>query len=401
MKLPRSQLKNNETDEPENQLPAIGFRIFLLLLFAALLALWFLAPISKTQIEQIYSQGIYTTTTNWLVPLISQTNISISGVATLVFLFSIIISFFLIFRRSKRGLSKLSKLGLWLLNLLIWLGFLSTWFVVMWGANYKRESIETQLNLTEGAISAEDVRPLAEYLLQVIMENADAEQNVDKALVAVRDSLTEVVNGIHGNAPTLPSKVKSLPKGTLIYFGNAAGVISPWFLEAHVDGALPPAEFVAVGAHELAHIAGYAGEADADLLGALAGLTADDDFARYAVSLRLFRTIVYQLTYETSQGKELSKGALPEGWQGNLPKQALQDWEAAINAYQRYSPPESYSQMQRKVFNWYLLSQGVDEGVADYSRIVKLLVFANQQGLIFGEGNDNPEEIKIELNPIQ
>ncbi len=400
MKLPR---KNDQTDNPENQLPAIGFRVFLLLLLAALLVLWFLAPMNKTQIEQVYSQGIYTNTTTWLVPLISQTNISISGIVALVFVFSFIISLLLSLRHSKRGLPRLSKLGLWLLNLLIWLGFLSTWFVIMWGANYKRESIEAQLNLTEDVISAEDVSLLAENLLQIVIENVDAEQNVDKALAAIRDSLTEVVNGIHGNAPTLPSKIKPLPNGTLIYLGNAAGVMSPWFLEAHVDSALPPAEFVAVGAHELAHVAGYAGEADADLLGALAGLTADDDFARYAVSLRLFRTLVYQLSYEAPQEQELFEGALPENWQDTLPERALQDWEAAINAYQRYSPPEGYTKAQRKIFNWYLLSQGVNEGIADYSRIVKLLVFANKQGLLFGKGNgnDSPEEIKIELNPIQ
>ncbi len=401
MKLPNSsQSTGNQSYELKNKPPAIGFRILLLLLFITLLTLWFLVPISKTQVEQIYSQGIYATTTNWLVPLISQTNISISGIFALILLLSLIISFFSSLKPSKRGMSRQHKLGYWLLNLLIWLGFLSTWFIIIWGANYKRESIETQLSLTEKPISSKDVHLLAESLLQIIVEDVNAKQDASRALASIRDSLTKIVNDVHGNTPALPKKIKTLPKGTIIYWGNAAGVLSPWFLEAHVDSALPPAEFVAVGAHELAHVAGYAGEADADLLGALAGLKSDDAFARYAVALRLFRTLVYQFTYQAEE--QVFKDTLPENWQDTLPKQALQDWQDAINSYQRYAPPEKYTQIQSRVFNWYLHSQGISEGIADYSRIVKLLVFAQQQGLIFGEDiHNNPEEIKIELNPIQ
>ena len=153
----------------------------------------------------------------------------------------------------------------------------------------------------------------------------------------MRVSLVKTINDIHSNVPTLPQKIKALPKGTLLYFGNAAGVISPWFLEAHVDSSLPPTEFVAVAAHELAHIGGYAGEADADLLGVIAGLNAADDFARYAVALRIFRTLVYQLTYESPQEQnEPFASALPENWRDTLPEQALQDWQATVNAYQRH-----------------------------------------------------------------
>ena len=291
---------------------------------------------------------------------------------------------------------------MWLLNTLVWLGFFAVWFIIIWGANYKRESIENQLGLTEVTVTSEDVHLLAESLLQVIVENVDATRDTDAALNSLRDSLTNVVNDIHSNAPTLPQEIKSLPKGTLIYLGNAAGVISPWLLEAHVDSALPPTEFVAIAAHELAHVAGYAGEADADLLGALAGLNADDGFTRYAVALRLFRTLAYQLTYQLPENqKERFANSLPEGWQEALPKKALGDWELAVVAYQRHSPPEKYTEVQQQVYNWYLLSQGVSEGIADYSRIVKLLVFAQQKGLVFGEPLEDPTNTIIEVAPAQ
>ncbi len=400
MKSRSSQSVNTKHNISEDYSVAIGFRIFLLFFFIALLVIWFLVPISKTQVEQIYSQGIYATTANWLVPLLSRTGVSITGIVLTLFAFSVIFSFFFSLRRSKKNFTRRHKLKLWLLNVLVWLSFWSVLFVVMWGANYKRESIEQQLNLVEEPVTSEDVHLLAENLLQIISDSSNAEQNIDKALDAVRTSLIETISNIHSNVPTLPKKIKTLPKGTLLYLGNAAGIISPWFLEAHVDNALPPAEFVAVGAHEMAHIAGYAGEADADLLGVIAGLNADDNFTRYAVALRIFRTLVYQLTYQLPQEQqEIFADALPENWQDNLPEQALQDWQTAVNTYQRYSPPEDYLRIQQNIFDWYLRSQGVSEGIADYSRTVKLLVFAQRQGLIFGEADS--EEIKIELNPVQ
>ena len=378
----------------------IGFRIFLLLFFVTLLILWVLVPISKTHIEQVYSQGIYVTITTWLVPLTSKTSVPITGIILALFAFSTILGLFFSLRRGKSNIPRRHKLQLWLINVLVWLSFWSVLFIVMWGANYKRESIEQQLNLVIEPVTSEQVQLLAENLLQVILDNSNAKQNVDEALEAVRTSLIKTVNDIHSNAPTLPKKIKVLPKGTLLYFGNAAGVISPWFLEAYVDSSLPPTEFIAVGAHELAHIAGYAGEADADLLGVIAGLNADNDFTRYAVALRMFRTLVYQLTYWLPQGQNgFSANVLPANWQDALPEQALQDWQTTINTYQRYTPPESYLKAQQKIFNWYLHSQGVNEGIADYSRTVKLLVFAQQKGLIFGDGAS--EELKIELHPAQ
>ena len=87
-----SQLENSEYEASASSSWFLGFRIFLLIFFAVLLTLWFLAPISTTWIEQFYSQGIYKTVSTWLVPILSATNISISGIIALVLLLSLIIS---------------------------------------------------------------------------------------------------------------------------------------------------------------------------------------------------------------------------------------------------------------------------------------------------------------------
>ena len=91
--------------------------------------------------------------------------------------------------------------------------------------------------------------------------------------------MSRFLEGLHGYAPTLPRRVKKLPPGTLLFFGRS-GSILPIFLEAHADGAMHDAWFLRTAAHELAHVAGFSGEADADVVGFLAGLRADDRFAR-------------------------------------------------------------------------------------------------------------------------
>ena len=78
-----------------------------------------------------------------------------------------------------------------------------------------------------------------------------------------------------------------MPPGTLLTFGYA-GIASPFTLEANLDGGLTSVSKVAVAAHELTHTAGFAREADTDFLSALAGLRADDPYARYAVALSFF-----------------------------------------------------------------------------------------------------------------
>ena len=140
-----------------------------------------------------------------------------------------------------------------------------------------------------------------------------------------------------GVRATLPKTVKRLPAGSLIVSGGASGVVSPWTLEPHIDGALSATDQVAVGAHELAHIAGYAGEADADLLGALAGLNANNDFANYATALRLWSSANWQLPSELAQANY-----------ERLPESVKQDYEAMLAPYRHYRLPELVRNVQRK-----------------------------------------------------
>ena len=226
-------------------------------------------------------------------------------------------------------------------------------FIIMWGANYRRASVETQFGLQEEVVTQADLEALLDNLTRVVQADAAAPRDEAVAMRAVREALREVVLETTHVTPTLPARVKRTWPGLLILSGSASGIASPLTLEPHVDGALPMWGRVAVGAHELAHVAGYAGEADADFVSSVAGLRAGDAFARYAVALRVWQGVVAQLPAEVQTA---AYDALPET--------ARQDLAAFSAPFQRYRPPAFISAWQRRTYDRYLKTQGVAAGGA-------------------------------------
>lgn len=339
-------------------------------LLALLAGGWLFARPDSAAIESVYSRGLYPVIANVLVPLTNALPVSLAVLLLVALPIAAITVFAISFRRHPfkiwlpRTLGRLFAGGLVLYAL----------FVLIWGANYERLPVETQFDLREVATTEADLMRLVAGLQGVLERDYQAPANVDAALAATASELIRLVNTVTGTFPTLPSDVKRLPPGSLILSGGASGIISPWTLEPHVDGALHPTDVVAVGAHELAHVAGYAGEADADLIAALAGLGADDAFARYAAALRLWTAANWQLPRNSAQANF-----------GRLPAAVKADYEARLEPYRRFQVPTAVRDVQRGLYDRYLKSQGVTSGVQDYSRTVDLLIQAQRQGWVLAD----------------
>jgi hypothetical protein len=339
--------------------PSLLLSLFLL---AALLVWRFVNPNSQW-LEQNYSLGLYQSIARGLVPVTNSVPFSISAVllVTLPLLWLV----WSIQRFRNRQFFR------WLRRTLFFALLVYAFFVFIWGANYGRESIETQLALDTAAFTENDLQTLVDTLTNILQENVTAERNVRAAQMSLRGSLIETVETITGVTPTLPVWVKALPPGSLILAGNASGVISPFTLEPHLDGALSEPYALAVGTHELAHIAGYAGEADTDFVAALAGLSATDPYAQYAVALKLWNDAVAQLPQD-------KRGAAFAA----LPDRARDDLANMYEPFRRYQLPQWVQTLQTSLYNQYLTSQGVEEGVRDYSRTTTLLLAAQRQGFL-------------------
>lgn len=332
--------------------------------------LWLVSSPAPARVETVYSRGIYPALTRVVVPFTNSVPFSLGGLLVaflpLLWLASLSVSW-----RHKTTARQWLLQSLW--RTVVGSAVVFLLFSVMWGANYRRAPVETQFGLQDGAVTQADLDRLLNGLASVVRATAAAPRDEAVAMNALHASLQRVVFDATGVTPTLPLRVKRLPPGSLILLGGASGIASPLTLEPHVDGALPAVARVAVGAHELAHVAGYAGEADADFVSGLAGLAASDGFARYAVSLRLWQSVAAQLP------NDLQSSAY-----GRLPEIARQDLTAMAEPFQNYRPPPFVEAWQRRTYDRYLKTQGVAAGIRDYSRGVSLLAAAWRQGLLPG-----------------
>jgi hypothetical protein len=331
------------------------------ILLAAGILVWTLATPSSQWLEERYSRGLYQNIANILVPITNSVPFSISAVLLIT-----LPVFWLIWTVQRFRRRQFFK---WLRRTVFFALLLYTLFLFNWGANYGRESIESQLGLVATSFTDDDLQTLINTLASIIQNDVDVERNLETAQASLRASLIETVETITGITPTLPKWVKALPSGSLILSGSASGVISPFTLEPHLDGALYEPYALAVGTHELAHIAGYAGEADTDFVAALAGLNASDPYARYATALKLWNDAVAQLP-EEKRGDAFAA----------LPEKARDDLQKMYEPFRRYRLPQWIQNLQTGLYNQYLVGQGVEEGVRDYSRTTTLLLAAQQQG---------------------
>jgi hypothetical protein len=344
----------------------LPWHVWCLVTLLGLLLVWFTVPWPPEWIEYGYSRGIYPIIAQLMIPVTALFPFSLAAVLLVSLPVLWLAGCWFAARRVRsvwQGVRRCLYLSLWLIALL------TTGFVVTWGANYQRQPIEALLNLQLSLIPEQDVLELLDYLQTVIETYSDAEADVPAALRAAREAIQDVTEELTGVRPTLPASVKRLPPGTLIRLGSAYGVISPWTLEAHVDGALPDIAVVGVGTHELVHLSGLAGEADTDLLAAIAGLQATHPYTRYATALRF-----WELTARRFPASR--RAALRQ----RLPERAQTDLVRMAAPFQTYRPPPLLEQTQRLTYDVYLRSQGVESGIADYGRAVTLIVWAYHQG---------------------
>jgi hypothetical protein len=351
---------------PENKKVPITWRgIFygLLWVLASIALLWQL-PITPANVEQVYSRTVFPALAFVLIRITDIVPFSLAGTGLVLLFLSAIFALI----RAKTWLRKSRVLLIFGRTALVAVAIYGA-FILLWGANYRRLSIEAQLQLEPQKVTATDITNTANTLLKILNQTQDAPREYSPALASLRQAIQKQLEQITGIVPTLPTQVKAAPAGFLFAFG-AMGVVSPFTLEAHAESALPEPFFLATAAHELVHTAGFAGEADTDVLAALAGLQADNAYARYSVALWYFARVFNDLPKAEQQL-----------FRARLPETVKADFVQYRQAQERHSIA-----LVREVANFfyggYLKSQGIEAGTADYSRTGRLLAAAYAKGLM-------------------
>jgi hypothetical protein len=239
------------------------------------------------------------------------------------------------------------------------------WFALAWGLNYARVPLDAAVGYDASRVTQASLRALAERsVVEVNRTYAAAHSNGFPGIGEIPPELVTALHDVEHRLGRPLRTVPGRPKQTLLaHFFRASGVDgmhAPFLLETLINPDLTPPERPAVLAHEWAHMAGYAPEADASFVGVLAALRADDG-SRYSAWLTLFEHAVGQLPRSEQQhyvarlepGPRADRIAIANRLQSRVDVVARASWET---------------------YDQYLKAQGVDEGVESYSRVVQLLL---------------------------
>lgn len=320
-------------------------------------------------IEQYYSRGLFLyirSLFDYTTGLLPFPTLYILLLALLIFLIKKLRSKSLTGQKPTRRLLFFLKGLLGILSAVVFL------FLLLWGFNYGRVSIEEQLGFepepldyfqltkeleqaTEELIYARSLIPgITDSALQVEFIAAEDEDEI-------RRELKTCLNGF--GYPT-PGKVRGRllhPKGSLLRI-STAGVYLPWVGEGHIDPGLHPIQIPFVMAHEMSHGYGFGDEGTCNFTAYLALANSENPIFAYSARLGYWNYLA-RAVY----------GYDPEAYRDFylcLPVGVRADRRAIIENGKKY--PDIFPVARDAFYNQYLKTQGIKEGIKNYSRVVML-----------------------------
>jgi hypothetical protein len=235
-------------------------------------------------------------------------------------------------------------------------------FLLFWGLNYRRVPLADRVQRTTP--TAED--------LKAIIADADALGGRLRPSAYDYPRFSDVTQMLHQplndalvKLKRSPLETASRPKYSLVLtpfftWAGINGMVNPFALETIVHPDLLPFERPFAIAHEWAHLAGAADEAEANAIGWLACMNGPPELA-YSASMYLI----------VEAGNALPESAWREASK-KLDAGIRSDLTALAHRHERQKP-----EVQRtafRVYDEYLRANRVDDGVASYNRSLSLIM---------------------------
>ena len=320
-----------------------------------------IVPLPSRMVEAYYSRDFYLSLQERLTPFSNGVSIALLDVGLAVVVI-VMLSFF--WRRVRTsGFIAAVVRSVWSLLTMGAAAYLL--FLMVWGLNYRRLPLEKKLDFDERRVTPAAARSLGEHAARVVNAGYAAAHAPDKDGISLDAAFASAQRVLRHDKLAVPG----VPKRSMLslYFRSAAidGMTDPYFLEVILNPDVLPFEHPFVLAHEWAHLAGYAHEAEANFLAWLTCMQGNA-LARYSGWLSIFEHVAAWLP---RQDRGALMALLDPG-----PRQDLAD---AARRYERASP--AVRDTAREVYDTYLRANRVDEGVASYSAVVRLMLGAGLQ----------------------
>lgn len=326
---------------------------------------------SPLWVERYYVNGIYPVISSGLRYLLGWLPISFGDIlygAIIVWLICQAVLVFKLIRKrifSKRLIAGFTR-RIFFTGMLVYILFYG-----LWGLNYSRMGIASQLGLSEVKYTSNDL----DSLVLVLHERLNA--NAALLTPAMRDSFKTKKN-LFANAallykiaetryPFLSYKGYSVKPSIFSYLGNYLGFqgyYNPFTGEAQVNTTIPLCVEPFVASHEIAHQLGYAKESEANFVGFLACRMHPSVNFKYSVYFDMYHYAIRELRYADSL-KALA-------YDSTLHLQVKRDVEDYRAFYKKYrNPVEPYID---KMYSYFLKANNQPKGKESYNEVVTWLI---------------------------
>ncbi len=331
----------------------ILFPVATLLLFALSLALFALPRVSKGFANR-YSGNIYPL---WQGSLGRFSGLFPFALSELI-LYSLPILLIIDIAINRKRLLQVLKHIVFALALILFL------YEANCGVNYYRDTFaKTEGIEVRSQFTKEELYDFCLFAVNGIIENP-GEYPRGKALAleakSAMEGLAEKYPSLKGYYPNPKALVVSRPFTKM----EVTGIYSPFTIEANYNRELPGYDLPYTACHELSHLRGFMDEGEANFIGWLACLNSDN---------QSFRRSAYMLAWIYG-GNALNKEdpKLRESLRNMFPEEAKAEFKAANEFWAAYESPAS--QVQNKINDAYLKSNGLKEGIKSYDGVLALML---------------------------
>ncbi|MGN1031886.1 MAG: DUF3810 domain-containing protein, partial [Intestinibacter sp.] len=302
-----------------------------------------------------------------------------------VFSISIVLSIvYLVYKafKDRRNFSKsLKNISLNYLACVCLIYFL---FILLWGINYNRVSLEDSIKNEYSEVNGrtiykvrfdeDDLADLYELLIEKCNESRKIVDSSNSELKNNNEDIKNIISELkdgYDNVELLNlnelgsyQKAKTILSSKWFSYTNITGIYSPFTGEANINTNQPLVSIPFTVLHEMAHQRGYGNESDANFLSYIACIENEDPYVNYSgyfMALRYTAVALSKVDYDEFVSLT-----------NNIDKNVLED----INDYSKFW--EKYqgkiTEVSDNMNDIYLKSNRVNEGTKSYGKVVDLLL---------------------------
>ena len=326
-----------------------------------------LAPLPPALVENLFSTRFYPRIQHLLTPLSNLLPVALFDALVLAGSIALVAALVRATRaafRDRRVKPVLSALG----HVAAGAALAYLVFLLLWGFNYRRMPMQERLSVSAGVPTSDAVMELGREAVRKINELHDSAHAAGWPAAEWRDAslraaFRDVQRMLSDAPPAEPGRLKWTIFGPYFRWTSVDGMVDPFALEVLANPDLLPWERPFVAAHEWAHLAGYADEAEANFVGWLTCVRGSVP-AQYSGWLYLFWQISGEvsaadraiLSRELAAGPRRDVNAIAERLRrGQLPLLRNASWV---------------------VYDKYLRANRVEEGIRSYGQVVTLILRA-------------------------